>query len=469
MRRYNTLYLSALIIGQLLFGCKKQDDFLNTKRNLNDVRPSTIQDAQAILDDNYDMNVQYPSSGLAGCDNYYISDLRFSSLGSIYQNAYLWKKDGLYNVGPNSEWATQYQRIEFANIALDVLAGISPDASNQQQYNNAKGCGLFFRAFSFYMAAQAYCNAYDKSTASKDLGIVLRLTSDVNVQSTRATVQQTYDQMINDLKEAVAILPAKAGFPMRPSAPTANALLAKIYLSMEDYENAAKYATAALSQFNTLVDYNSNLVSYSGTYAFPSYPNNPEVNFYAISSYTGSFLINWASRGIVDSTLYNSYEPNDLRKTLFFTKRSSDGQIAFRGNYVGSFSGGYYPFCGIAGDELYLIRAESYARTNNIQDALADLNALLVNRYKAGTFVPIAISDPLILLQRVLLERRKELPFTGQLRWEDLRRLNKDRRFAITLTRVVNGATYTLPPNSPRYVWPIPDYEIQLSGIQQNP
>jgi hypothetical protein len=33
----------------------------------------------------------------------------------------------------------------------------------------------------------------------------------------------------------------------------------------------------------------------------------------------------------------------------------------------------------------------------------------------------------------------------------------------------VDGVNYTLPPNSLRYVFPIPDLVIQLSHIQQNP
>jgi starch-binding outer membrane protein, SusD/RagB family len=69
----------------------------------------------------------------------------------------------------------------------------------------------------------------------------------------------------------------------------------------------------------------------------------------------------------------------------------------------------------------------------------------------------------------ILQERRKELPFTADVRWEDLRRLNKDPNFQKTIVRVLNGTTYTLPPNDPKYVLPIPENEVQLSGLQQNP
>jgi len=72
-------------------------------------------------------------------------------------------------------------------------------------------------------------------------------------------------------------------------------------------------------------------------------------------------------------------------------------------------------------------------------------------------------------LKIILDEKRKELPFTGNSRWEELRRLNKEQAFAKTLTRFVNNQTYTLAPNDNRYVWPIPDQEIRLTGMAQNP
>jgi len=69
----------------------------------------------------------------------------------------------------------------------------------------------------------------------------------------------------------------------------------------------------------------------------------------------------------------------------------------------------------------------------------------------------------------LIQERRKELPFSGNLPWEDLRRLNQEPNFAKTLTRMLNGETFSLPPGDNRYVYPIPENEISLSGIQQNP
>ncbi|MNX64087.1 SusD family protein [compost metagenome] len=97
---------------------------------------------------------------------------------------------------------------------------------------------------------------------------------------------------------------------------------------------------------------------------------------------------------------------------------------------------------------------------------MEDLNTLLSKRFGAG-FVPYTATDQKNAILTILKERRKELLFRG-LRWMDLRRLNKEPEYAVTLTRIVNGTTYTLPPNDPRYVYPIPPDEIAISGIEQN-
>jgi hypothetical protein len=157
-----------------------------------------------------------------------------------------------------------------------------------------------------------------------------------------------------------------------------------------------------------------------------------------------------------------TYDQNDLRLTYFFRPASSGTGLYFRGSYDSN-----NDYSGIATDEIYLIRAECSARAGNLQPALSDLNALLKNRYVTGQFVPLTLTNEDALLRRILLEREKELFFRG-LRWTDLRRLNKEAEFMKTVTHVINGVTYTLPPNDKRYALPIPDQEIQLTGIPQN-
>ena len=132
----------------------------------------------------------------------------------------------------------------------------------------------------------------------------------------------------------------------------------------------------------------------------------------------------------------------------------------------GTYTGSAFPFTGIATDEVYLMRAECNVRLGNLSTATRDLNHLLLNRFKAGTYKPVQYNNAQDLLVLILKERRKELLWRG-LRFLDLRRLNLEG-YGITPSRTVGGNTYVLLPNSPLYVLPIPDDEIAASGIQQN-
>jgi starch-binding outer membrane protein, SusD/RagB family len=345
------------------------------------------------------------------------------------------------------------------------------DPNTLAQYNNIKGSALFFRAYMFYLLSGEYSKPFVGQSASSDLGIVLRLSSDPGQKVTRSTVQQTYNQMIKDIQTAIPLLSitSSVSYQTRPTRPAAYALLAKIYLAMSDYKNALTASSNSLNEYSTLLDFNSTQVVPGGlTTTFPNYSANPELVFWAYGGADGRQVLGPFYNNkytTVNIDLYNSYDDNDLRKTVFYSRKSTGG-FYFSSNYVNQ---KFYDFAGIATNEVLLIHAECAARVGDANAALTDLNALLIKRYKTGTFTPLTINDPQALITKILLERRKELPFTGIVRWEDLRRLNQDPKYAVTLTRVYQGQTYTLKPNDQRYVLPIPDAEIQLTGIQQNP
>lgn len=113
--------------------------------------------------------------------------------------------------------------------------------------------------------------------------------------------------------------------------------------------------------------------------------------------------------------------------------------------------------------ELYLTEAEACVRENEIDDALHLLNELARKRHIAGTYVSETERDPVKLLKLILDERRRECIQKG-IRWFDLKRLNKDPRFAKTIKHRLYGETYTLAPEDNHYVLPIP-----LNAIGHNP
>ncbi|WP_316795525.1 RagB/SusD family nutrient uptake outer membrane protein [Pedobacter agri] len=458
MKKYYIIFMLFIFV----VACKKQDKFLDIKSKKSDVILGTLQDYQALLDNTDIMNNSYPSIGMIGSDNYFVTSASWqASINPTDRNSYIWASDIYENSTTiaTPEWSTSFQIIEYANIVLEGIEKIAQTVANQNDYNNIKGSALFFRSFSFYNLSQLFAKPYDPTTSSTDLGLPLRKTSNVNAMVQRATVKETYSQIIDDLKQAEILLPMNPAFKSRPSKIAAQALLAKVYLIMLDYENAKKYADLALSQNSTLIDFNT--LTTTRTYSFGNFTvGNPEVIIYMRATLT-PFMI--SPTQIVAPELYNLYNSNDLRRSIFY--RSNAAGIIFTGKYTGNVSF----FSGLATNEIYLIRSECLARTGNAALALADLNTLLIKRWnKNVTYSPVMTNSLDEALAIILQERRKELPFTSNTRWEDLRRFNKDSRFAVTLSRIVNSITYSLPPNDPRYIYPIPPLEIEKSGLQQN-
>lgn len=395
-----------------------------------------------------------------GSDNYYIPFPNWQSLSEDNRNVYTWNKK-IAVIPASAGWQQNYQRINNANIALDGIDKIVKTSQNERQRNELRGSALYFRAFAYFDLAEAFAKTYDKQTATNDLGLPLKLHVNVAEKITRATIQQTYDQIISDLNEAKYLLPAVVSVKTQPSKTAAYALLARIYLSMEEYERAFNEATSTLITANALLDYNT--LNATTAIPFPTFlQNNPEIIYYC----EPSLWIPLTNSNLkVEPSLYSLYEMADLRRTILYQNSGING-IIFKGSYAGK-SNKF--FSGLSTNEVYLIRAEAGARTGKLPIALDDLNRLLAKRWDKNTvYVPYSTADENEALRKILQERRKELPFTANLRWSDLRRLNKDPRFAATLSRNLNGEIYTLPPNDKRYVLPIPDIEIQLSGIQQN-
>lgn len=442
--------------------CNKQDKYLDVKLNAKDVVPATLTDLQAVLDNDQNMNEYYCIMGLVGTDNLYIPDNTLQSLDAPYRNTYLWNEN-IFEGEPSYDWQYAYQTIAWANIVLEGIDKIN--TSDTSTWNNIKGSALFYRAFAYYQLAQLFCPQYDSTTASSTLGLPLKLESDVNIVHQRSSLSDTYKQILSDLNQAANLLPISPLYKTRPSQASNEALLSKIFLNMGNYATAYEHVVKALSYNNSLLDFNSlNQTTTSNT--LPSFADgNTEIIYYAMALGVPVAWATKSSKGRVDTTLYNSYGENDLRKSTFF-RSDGAGLYRFKGTYAGI--GQSYNFCGIATNELYLIKSECEIRLAQTASSLLTLNTLLRNRYITGTYTNWQSESPQTILEKIILERRKEMPFTGDLRWEDLRRLNKESAFAKTLSRKYNGETYSIAPNSNRYVLPIPDNEIQLSHIEQN-
>ncbi|MEO7049648.1 MAG: RagB/SusD family nutrient uptake outer membrane protein [Ferruginibacter sp.] len=443
-----------LIILFANISCKK---YLAAKPDAKLEVPTSLNDLQALLDNYKAMNVQIPGAGAIFTDDYYLSTDDWSTIYDEYQrNYYIWQKDD-DNIG---EWDAPYNNIFTCNLVLETLPSIKVNGNEKIIYENIKGAALFFRATYFYGIAQLFTKGYDSKSANEDLGIPLRTSTSLKEKVTRATIKQTYEQIVSDFKNAITLLPVSVSIKSRPCKAAGYGALARTYLAMEDYENADLYADSCLALYNTLIDYNT-LDSNS---ANPIDRFNDEVIFQSVSLSEAPLDPAVCK---IDSNLYKTFDLYDLRRVIYFFV-NGDGSYSFKGDYDGGSENYGHSFTGIVTDEQYLIKAECAARLGRQAEALKYLNDLLSKRFISGHFLPVTINDPNLLLGRILNERRKELIFRG-IRLTDLKRLNKDPRFSKVLYRNLSGVMYELPPNDNRYVAQLPKTVVIIGGVKQNP
>ncbi|TKC65194.1 RagB/SusD family nutrient uptake outer membrane protein [Pedobacter hiemivivus] len=463
--KINRLIFLLSALGILVSSCQK---YVDIKKSGAQSFIESANDCQLLMD-NYELfNTGYPIDGEVSADDYYMNDARFGSdqISIEDRTIYTWQSGAIRTAA--QQWVDIYNKIYHANLVLEAVQELN-GKEQPAVLNNLRGSALFLRAYAFWNLAQLYTKTYDAATAQSDPGIPIDLSSDINDVPGRGTVQETYNRIVQDLTEAAGLMNPVSSLASRPNKAAAQAMLARVYLSMRDYPNALSSANAALTLRNTLINFNTlDKESFSPFRRF-----NEEVIFHStLYSKNGSLEpgYGYEDLAIINPVLISSYATDDLRK-IILVKENTDvpvpsGTYRFTGNYEGAV-GSAKLFNGLAVDELYLIRAECYARAGNTGLAMGDLNTLLRSRWAEGTFTDLEATNADNALSIILTERRKELLMRGQ-RWTDLRRLNKEPRFATTLSRTVQGMTHTLPANDLRYTLLIPQEVVMKSTIPQN-
>ncbi|MNK46501.1 SusD family protein [compost metagenome] len=445
------LYVFMLLGALGIFASCKE--YLDARPDQSLATIETVKDMQALLDFFNTMNSNDPGTANACADDSYVTADVFNARDEYDRNLYLWQPAHVFKPLSNA-WKSAYDVIYVCNAVLDAAKAKEDDIADREGLNYVRAQALFHRSRMFLNIVGVWAMPYDKATASNTLGIPLRLDADFNKVSKRASLEESFRQIVTDLKAALPHLKAQDISPVRASKAGAYGYLSRTYLQMRDYENAGLYADSALQIAKTLMNYNT----LSTTANFPILRHNVEVLFDGRAPAPGTAS---QARALVNPELYNLYDANDLRKLIFY--RASGSAYIFKGYYAGA----ALIFTGIATGELLLNRAESYTRAGRLEEAMADINYLLLNRYKTGAFVPLNSLTKAELLTVVKKERRKELAFRT-LRWNDIKRWNLEGD-DLVLSRTINGETTVLQPNSLRYALAIPEDVIERSGLQQNP
>ena len=342
------------------------------------------------------------------------------------------------------QWNNSYNLIFAANSILEAVPS-AIDLTPEQQ-NQLLGEALFNRALIHFYLTQLY-------------GAIPYLNStdyETNRSTSRMEEAEVYQRCIEDLTRAKALLPEAYtnASRTRPNKWTCTAVLARVYLYTENWEQAAEEAGAVLAQqgYYTLnPELDDVFLVNSRETLWQLAPNAAGGN----TTEGPQFIFSTAPPpdSALSTVLLNAFENGDQREQAWVqTVTGGTNSYAFAYKYKQNtnttVSLEHSIVLRLA--EVYLIRAEAYARLNRPVPALADLNAV---RQRAG-LTPLAGLNGTALLDAVVQERRVELFTELGHRFFDLKRF--DRLDAVL------GLVKTNWDATDR-IFPIPQNELELN------
>ncbi|MBC9931209.1 RagB/SusD family nutrient uptake outer membrane protein [Chitinophaga qingshengii] len=415
---------------------------------------------------------------IAGDDMDVNSHASYSFLNQYKRNIYSFVPGQVFEQNEkDQQWEPSYSNIFVYNTIINNVMAVK-DASEQEKIR-LRADAQIARAFEYLTLVNLYAEQYDPATASSALGVPLVLSEDINLPYERKSIAAIYTQIKQDIEEAMPNLQEKVLFNSKPSKSAAYGFLSRVNLYMGDYKAALENANKALEQNNLLLNY-AGYATKKGTWgrvynpadssSFPDGYLDKETIWLRTGGSSSGHLFEevYASADLI--SVFKKDLPTgavDKRFNLFYcdgVSNTGSKEILFPGRVL------WAPWIdfnlGFGTPELYLNAAESEARIGSKDRALQLINTLRNSRITNNQ--PLVAADNEAALRLVLEERRRELAFRGYSRLADLKRLNKDARFAKTITHTHNGQTFTLPANDKRYIFPVPPNVLAINpGIPQ--
>jgi hypothetical protein len=249
--KYTNLYKSiaavCLGIGVIVISCTK---------NLDKVNPSFatvasyFKNSSELLNGTNAIYVTFHSDYLVGREWFWLEDLRSDDIASgggqleVARAQILNGNATPSNAVLSTAWMGFYTVIHRANTVIDNGPHVT---DNTALRDRLVGEAKFFRAWAYFELVTLW-------------GPVPLYTTEVTSPDQfqpRAPEDTVYAQILRDLKDAAAVLPATTTELGRATQPAANAMLGRVYMQMGDYASAK--ATLLLIQgFSLVANYSDN-------------------------------------------------------------------------------------------------------------------------------------------------------------------------------------------------------------------
>lgn len=384
-------------------------------------------------------------------------------------------------------WSAGYTAIATANRVIEgVQANLNIVSAQKAKQFIAEA--KFGRAIAHFYLVNFFAQSYSIDPNGLGIPIITQAftKNDPAANKPRSTVTEVYNQIIQDLTEALSDLPLSYSDTysgkVRATKAAAAALLSRIYLYKADYANAKLYAGKIINgeygvyTLNSSPDQCFGPGNYQTNESIFSIPNsaspnteNPGINF-GLNRYIEKVSNDLA---VSPTFLNNATNPyfamDDKRRTLLIVNNinPSNAGLKFTKKYQDLGRADWAPITRYA--EVLLNYAEAAAQLSSgiDPDALAKLNMVRDrSRVTAPQYTITSFADKAAFIDAILGERRIELAFEGHRLW-DLRRYGKK----VTNKFEANGTIPVSTPDDTKYILPIPAAEVQKSGgiLKQNP
>lgn len=162
-------------------------------------------------------------------------------------------------------WELGYRVIGNCNKIIEIIQGLGNESTREQTI--MMGENYYLRALSYFLLVNEFAQPYSNNP-TQNLGLPLKLTSDPNdLPQSRSTVAEVYDQVVLDLKDAITYLTLQQGETPKSNIyatkEAAEALLARVYLYMENWDGAWEMANKVITSGRFELERGNRFATYS--------------------------------------------------------------------------------------------------------------------------------------------------------------------------------------------------------------